>query len=53
LAALAPLRRVLPARTVKQVADELGFSPGASPRDLDAHQWAELFTRVRANGRAR
>ena len=42
-AAQAPLRRVLPARTVKQLAAELGFSPAALPRDLDARQWAELY----------
>jgi 23S rRNA (adenine-N6)-dimethyltransferase len=52
-AARAPLRRVLPARAVKQLADELGFSPAALPRDLDAHQWAELFTRVGPGVRAR
>jgi len=52
-AAQAPLRRVLPARTVKQLADELGFSPAAFPRDLDARQWAELFSRAGTTGRAR
>ena len=51
--ARAPVRRVLPALPVKRLADELGFSPAALPRDLDARQWAELFARVRANGRGR
>jgi len=45
--ARAPVRRVLPARTVKRLADELGFAPDALPRDLDAHQWAVLFHAVR------
>ena len=49
----APVRRVLPARVVKRLADELGFSPDALPRDLDARQWAELFARAPANGRER
>jgi 23S rRNA (adenine-N6)-dimethyltransferase len=47
-AARAPLRRVLPARAVKQLGDELGFAPDSFPRDLDVLQWAELFMRVRA-----
>jgi 23S rRNA (adenine-N6)-dimethyltransferase len=50
--AKAPLRRVLPPRVVKRLGDELGFSPSAFPRDLDAPQWAELFGRVGANGRS-
>jgi 23S rRNA (adenine-N6)-dimethyltransferase len=48
--ARAPVRRVLTARIVKRLADELGFSPDALPRDLDARQWAELYARVRTNG---
>jgi 23S rRNA (adenine-N6)-dimethyltransferase len=51
--AKAPVRRVLPARAVKRLADELGFSPAALGRDLDARQWAELFARLGLNGRAR
>ena len=46
--ARAPLRRVLPARLVKSLADELGFSPGAFARDLDARQWAEMYRRASA-----
>ncbi|MEX0674072.1 MAG: rRNA adenine N-6-methyltransferase family protein [Gaiellaceae bacterium] len=38
-----PLRRQLPARTVKRLAEELGFAPAAQPRDLDARQWAAVF----------
>jgi 23S rRNA (adenine-N6)-dimethyltransferase len=41
--AQAPLRRVLPPRTAKRLADELGVAAGALPRDLDAGQWAAAF----------
>lgn len=34
------LRAVAPARTLKGISER-----GATPRDLDAHQWAELFLR--------
>jgi 23S rRNA (adenine-N6)-dimethyltransferase len=37
------LRAVAPARQVRRVARR------ASPRDLDAHQWAELFRSVRSS----
>ena len=50
-----PLRRRLPPRTVKRLAAELGFSPDAEPRDLDARQWAAVFaatSRDRLAGRA-
>jgi len=50
--ARTPVRRVLPAHVVKRLADELGFSPAALPRDLDARQWAELFARIRTSERA-
>jgi len=43
----APLRRLLPPRTVKRLAHELGFAPDARARDLDAHQWAAVFRAVR------
>jgi 23S rRNA (adenine-N6)-dimethyltransferase len=43
----APLRRVLPPRTAKRLADELGVAAGALPRDLDARQWAAAFRAVR------
>jgi 23S rRNA (adenine-N6)-dimethyltransferase len=43
--ARAPVRRVAPPRLVKRLALELGFSPDALPRDLDARQWAALFAR--------
>jgi 23S rRNA (adenine-N6)-dimethyltransferase len=45
-----PLRRQLPPRTVKRLAEELGFAPGAKPRDLDARQWAAAYA---ATSRAR
>ena len=38
-----PLARLVPARTLKRLALELGFDPRARARDLDAHQWAILF----------
>jgi len=44
--AQAPLRRVLPPRTAKRLADELGLSVGALPRDLDARQWAAAFAAI-------
>jgi 23S rRNA (adenine-N6)-dimethyltransferase len=51
--AQAPLRRVLPPRTAKRLADELGLSAGALPRDLDARQWAVVFARSGAAVSAR
>lgn len=42
-----PVRRVLPPRTAKRLADELGFAPDALARDLDARQWAAVFQAVR------
>jgi 23S rRNA (adenine-N6)-dimethyltransferase len=45
------LRGVIAARTLKRAALELGFDHRASPRDLDAGQWAGLYARaVRPNG---
>jgi 23S rRNA (adenine-N6)-dimethyltransferase len=38
-------RAVVPPRTLKRAADELGFDRRATPRDIDATQWAELFER--------
>ena len=40
----APVRRLLPPRTAKRVAVELGLSPDARAWDLDARQWARLFS---------
>ncbi len=40
------LRGVAPARALKRIAER-----GATPRDLDAHQWAELFLRHDGTGR--
>ena len=37
------LRAVLSPRQIKRAAIELGFQPSASPRDLDAGQWAALY----------
>lgn len=51
-AARAPVRQVLPAHLVKRLAAELGFSPAACARDLDAGQWATVFSRS-ASGRER
>jgi 23S rRNA (adenine-N6)-dimethyltransferase len=45
-----PVRKVLPPRRAKRLADELGFAPDALPRDLDARQWAAVFA---ATSRAR
>ena len=41
------LRGVVSPRRLKRLATELGFAASARPRDLDASQWAALFTRVR------
>jgi 23S rRNA (adenine-N6)-dimethyltransferase len=38
----APLRRRLPRRVLHRLGHELGFSPDAGARDLDATQWAAL-----------
>ena len=40
------LRSVAPARDLKGISER-----GATARDLDAHQWAELFLRQRGPGR--
>jgi 23S rRNA (adenine-N6)-dimethyltransferase len=40
------VRAVAPPRTLKRLADDLGFDRRAAPRDLDARQWAELYRRV-------
>jgi 23S rRNA (adenine-N6)-dimethyltransferase len=45
-AAQAPLDRILPRRAVHRVANELGFDPRATARDLDARQWASLYRAV-------
>jgi 23S rRNA (adenine-N6)-dimethyltransferase len=37
------LRAVLSPRQIKRAALELGFQHSASPRDLDARQWAALY----------
>jgi 23S rRNA (adenine-N6)-dimethyltransferase len=47
-AAQAPLDRLLPRRLVHRAAHELGFDPHATARDLDARQWARLYTVVRS-----
>jgi 23S rRNA (adenine-N6)-dimethyltransferase len=46
-AAQAPLDRILPRRFVHRVANELGFDPHATARDLDVRQWAALYATVR------
>jgi 23S rRNA (adenine-N6)-dimethyltransferase len=40
----APLDRILPRRIVHAVANAHGFDPRAWARDLDARQWAALYT---------
>jgi len=40
----APLDRILPRRSVHAVAHAHGFDPHARARDLDARQWAALFS---------
>jgi 23S rRNA (adenine-N6)-dimethyltransferase len=45
------VRAVVPRRQLKRRAEELGFTYGAEPRDLDARQWAALYdTAVRTLG---
>lgn len=41
------LRSVVPPRTLKRCALELGFERTAAPRDLDARQWAALYGATR------
>jgi 23S rRNA (adenine-N6)-dimethyltransferase len=41
------VRAVVPPRTLKRLAEELGFDRRAAPRDLDALQWATVYRRVR------
>jgi 23S rRNA (adenine-N6)-dimethyltransferase len=48
----APLRRRLPRGVLHRLAHELGFSPDAAARDLDAAQWAALH-RALASVRSR
>jgi 23S rRNA (adenine-N6)-dimethyltransferase len=52
-----PVERAVGRAAVRRVAHELGFDPRARGRDLDARQWAALFsaarTRVRPRGSAR
>jgi 23S rRNA (adenine-N6)-dimethyltransferase len=43
-----PLDRLLPRKLVHRAAHELGFDPHAKARDLDARQWARLYTAVRS-----
>ena len=42
-AAQAPLDRILPRRLVHRLAQELGFDPHGTARDLDARRWAALY----------
>jgi 23S rRNA (adenine-N6)-dimethyltransferase len=39
----AALAQRVPERTFKRLARELGFDASAAARDLDVHQWAELY----------
>jgi 23S rRNA (adenine-N6)-dimethyltransferase len=48
-----PLRRRLPRGVIHRLGHELGFSPAAAARDLDAVQWAALhraLTSIRRDG---
>src|SRR5579875_1345268 len=49
-AAQASVDRVLPRRLVHTTAPEHGFDPRARARDLDARQWAALFSACRRAG---
>jgi 23S rRNA (adenine-N6)-dimethyltransferase len=40
------VRVLVPPRTLKRLAADLGFDRHAAPRDLDAWQWATLYVRV-------
>jgi 23S rRNA (adenine-N6)-dimethyltransferase len=40
------VRSLVPPRTLKRLADDLGFDRRAAPRDLDARQWAALYARA-------
>jgi 23S rRNA (adenine-N6)-dimethyltransferase len=40
------LRPLVPPRTLRRLAEELGFDRRAAPRDLDARQWASVYRRV-------
>jgi 23S rRNA (adenine-N6)-dimethyltransferase len=48
-----PVERAVGRAAVRRVAHELGFDPRARGRDLDARQWAALFTAARSRGRPR
>jgi 23S rRNA (adenine-N6)-dimethyltransferase len=41
------LPAIVPPRTLKQAAGQLGFRRGSAARDLDVHQWAGLFALAR------
>lgn len=46
-------RSVLTPLEAKRLAPILGFSPTARSRDLDAHQWARVYTAVRLDAARR
>jgi len=37
------MKQILPVRRLRNLSAELGFSPSASPANLDVHQWIALF----------
>jgi 23S rRNA (adenine-N6)-dimethyltransferase len=47
------LRRQLAPREVRRLAAVLGFDPAASPRDLDARQWSQLYSHLRSRAATR
>jgi 23S rRNA (adenine-N6)-dimethyltransferase len=48
-----PVERAVGRATVRRIAHELGFDPRSRGRDLDARQWAALFTAARSRHRPR
>ena len=46
-------RSMISPRQAKRLAPTLGFAPNAKPRDLDARQWASIYTSVRQRVSAR
>jgi 23S rRNA (adenine-N6)-dimethyltransferase len=46
--ARTPLDRILPRSVVHRTAQELGFDPHATARDLDVRQWPRLYAAVRS-----
>jgi len=41
------IRSLVPPRTLKRLANDLGFDRRAAPRDLDARQWAAVYQHMK------